>query len=200
MLYFENRGLFWKFLANLKIFDHFENFSPFWNFLTIFGHFEKFWKFLAISKIFDHFENFWPFWKFLTPLKFFGHFQNICPFWKFLTIFQIFEHFKIFDHFENLSKNSDANWQICFPGEGTDITVSALDRTWNLHIIYLKQSEYFNTYFGGRWATPSAGNVHLEIPDERIDTLALDTVFGSLYCDEINIAPDRAVNVRNTSV
>lgn len=81
-------------------------------------------------------------------------------------------------------------------GEGSDITVTALGQTWNLHIIYLKQSEYFNTYFGGRWETPDAKSVHLEIPDDRIDSMALNTAFGSLYCDEINIAPDRAVNVR----
>ena len=59
-----------------------------------------------------------------------------------------------------------------------------------------KQSEYFNTYF--KWhekdeTEPS--NILLDIPDERIDSLALNTVFGSLYCDDIVIAPDRAVNV-----
>lgn len=81
-------------------------------------------------------------------------------------------------------------------GEGSNISVSALGQSWNLHIIYLKQSEYFNTYF--KWHEKDEiepNNILLDIPDERIDSLALNTVFGSLYCDDIVIAPDRAVNV-----
>merc|ERR1712227_981672 len=76
-------------------------------------------------------------------------------------------------------------------GEGSDITVEALDHVWKLHIIYLKQSEYFRSYFCGRWPISDASKVSLEIPDEKIDVEALNTVFGSLYCDEIHpIAPN----------
>ena len=80
-------------------------------------------------------------------------------------------------------------------GEGSDITVTALGQTWKLHLIYLKQSQYFDSYFGGRWPTPEDNCINLEIPDSHIDAMALHTVFGSLYCDEIKIPPNRAVNV-----
>ena len=75
----------------------------------------------------------------------------------------------------------------------------ALGKEWNLHIHYLKQTQYFETLLSERW--PSSERVlaekvvDLQIPDENIDTHALNSVFGSLYCDHIHIAADRAVNV-----
>ena len=63
----------------------------------------------------------------------------------------------------------------------------------------MKQTQYFETLLSERW--PSSERVlaekvvDLQIPDENIDTHALNSVFGSLYCDHIHIAADRAVNV-----
>ena len=80
----------------------------------------------------------------------------------------------------------------------------ALGKEWNLHIHYLKQTQYFETLLSERW--PSSERVlaekvvDLQIPDENIDTHALNSVFGSLYCDHIHIAADRAVHVSTLSI
>jgi len=37
--------------------------------------------------------------------------------------------------------------------------------------------------------------LNLEIPDENVDPDALHHALGSLYCDEIEIEPSRAVNI-----
>ena len=37
--------------------------------------------------------------------------------------------------------------------------------------------------------------IHLDIPDEKINYAALNIAFGSLYCDDVNVKPEHAVNV-----
>ena len=72
----------------------------------------------------------------------------------------------------------------------------ALDKEWKLHVVYLKQAKYFESLFSERWHIKNERLIELEIPDSNIDTHSLDTVFGSLYCDNVQVKPQRAVNVR----
>ena len=68
-----------------------------------------------------------------------------------------------------------------------------------MHRHYLKQSKYFEALFD--WDSrnepdvPSRDIIHLDIPDEKINRAALNIAFGSLYCDDVNVKPEHAVNV-----
>ena len=57
----------------------------------------------------------------------------------------------------------------------------------------MNKSKYFESLFSGRWDRSKI--VNLDIPDENVDAEALDIVFGSLYCDNVQVKPERAVNV-----
>ena len=64
----------------------------------------------------------------------------------------------------------------------------------------MKQSKYFEALFN--WYRKKDGAVgdrdnviHLDIPDEKINYAALNIAFGSLYCDDVNVKPEHAVNV-----
>jgi len=84
-------------------------------------------------------------------------------------------------------------------GVDSDITVIALNESWKLHRHYLKQSKYFEALFD--WdsrnepQSPQRDIIHLDIPDEKINRAALNIAFGSLYCDDVNVKPQHAVNV-----
>uniref|UniRef100_A0A8C1T8C9 Germ cell-less, spermatogenesis associated n=1 Tax=Cyprinus carpio TaxID=7962 RepID=A0A8C1T8C9_CYPCA len=80
-------------------------------------------------------------------------------------------------------------------GEKSDIQIRALGQEWNLHKIYLCQSGYFSSMFSGSWKESNMMVIELEIPDQNIDTEALQVVFGSLYRDDVLIKPSRVVNV-----
>ncbi|XP_040014099.1 germ cell-less protein-like 1 [Xiphias gladius] len=80
-------------------------------------------------------------------------------------------------------------------GENSDIRICALGEEWNLHKVYLCQSGYFSSMFSGSWKESSMMEINLEIPDQNIDTEALQVVFGSLYRDDVLIKPSRVVSI-----
>ncbi|XP_053574200.1 germ cell-less protein-like 1 isoform X2 [Bombina bombina] len=80
-------------------------------------------------------------------------------------------------------------------GENSDIKICALGQEWNLHKIYLCQSRYFSSMFCGSWRESSMNVIELEIPDDNIDTEALQVTFGSLYRDDVLIKPSRVISV-----
>uniref|UniRef100_A0A665UY92 BTB domain-containing protein n=1 Tax=Echeneis naucrates TaxID=173247 RepID=A0A665UY92_ECHNA len=80
-------------------------------------------------------------------------------------------------------------------GENSDICISALGQEWNLHKVYLCQSGYFSSMFSGSWKESNMMEINLEIPDQNIDTEALQVVFGSLYRDDVLIKPSKVVSI-----
>ncbi|KAG8189166.1 hypothetical protein JTE90_018458 [Oedothorax gibbosus] len=80
-------------------------------------------------------------------------------------------------------------------GQGSDVQIEALNRTWNLHRLYLSQSPYFNSMFNGLWVETTQKEIRMGIEDENITSEALHKVFGSLYQDEIQIQPSEAVSI-----
>uniref|UniRef100_A0A8B9JJV0 Germ cell-less, spermatogenesis associated n=1 Tax=Astyanax mexicanus TaxID=7994 RepID=A0A8B9JJV0_ASTMX len=80
-------------------------------------------------------------------------------------------------------------------GENSDIRICALGQEWNLHKVYLCQSGYFSSMFSGSWKESHMMVIELEIPDQNIDTEALQVVFGSLYRDDVLIKPSRVVSI-----
>ncbi|XP_036385433.1 germ cell-less protein-like 1 [Megalops cyprinoides] len=80
-------------------------------------------------------------------------------------------------------------------GENSDIRICALGQEWNLHKVYLCQSGYFSSMFSGSWKESSMTTIELEIPDQNIDTEALQVAFGSLYRDDVLIKPSRVISI-----
>ncbi|XP_078095797.1 germ cell-less protein-like 1 isoform X3 [Mustelus asterias] len=97
---------------------------------------------------------------------------------------------------KKLKSTSKYIYQTLFlAGENSDITICALGQEWHLHKIYLCQSGYFSSMFSGSWKESNMSHIELEIPDQNIDTEALQVVFGSLYRDDVLIHPSRVVTI-----
>ncbi|XP_061590237.1 germ cell-less protein-like 1 [Cololabis saira] len=97
---------------------------------------------------------------------------------------------------QKLKSTSKYIYQTLFlNGENSDICICALGEKWNLHKVYLCQSGYFSSMFSGSWKESNMVEINLEIPDQNIDTEALQVVFGSLYRDDVLIKPSRVINI-----
>lgn len=95
---------------------------------------------------------------------------------------------------KKLKGTCDYIYQTLFlDGEGSDVTIHTLGKEWKLHRIYMCQSAYFQSMFNGSWKESTADHITMEIPDENIDVEALNTAFGSLYCDEVMVSPVKVV-------
>lgn len=84
-------------------------------------------------------------------------------------------------------------------GQNSDVIIVALGVEWPLHKVYLCQSPYFASMFSGDWKEREEGVVEVGIEDPRITCEALKIVFGSLYLDEITIAPGDVIPVLATA-
>lgn len=80
-----------------------------------------------------------------------------------------------------------------------DISVMALGKVWRLHKVYLCQSPYFASMFSGSWRETEQNYVNIEIVDPKVNLDALETVFGSLYLDEVTIDPKSVTSVLATA-
>ncbi|XP_055699038.1 protein germ cell-less [Phlebotomus papatasi] len=91
-------------------------------------------------------------------------------------------------------------YQVMFKEEHkSDVAVRCLGRTWHLHKVYLCQSAYFSSMFGGSWKESDRDFINIEIIDPNISIEALDAVFGSLYLDEITLNKNVIIPVLATS-
>uniref|UniRef100_A0A4W4GJ20 BTB domain-containing protein n=1 Tax=Electrophorus electricus TaxID=8005 RepID=A0A4W4GJ20_ELEEL len=100
------------------------------------------------------------------------------------------------DSLKKLKSTSKYIYQTLFlNGENSDIRICALGQEWNLHKVYLCQSGYFSSMFSGSWKESNMMVIELKIPDQNIDTEALQVVFGSLYRDDVLIKPSRVVSI-----
>lgn len=101
-------------------------------------------------------------------------------------------------------------------GKNSDITVNALGEEFLLHKIYLCQSPYFASMFGGSWLETEKNSIAIDIIDPLITIncksfrsyrtscyyilfSALKIVFGSLYCDEIILNPLEIIHILATA-
>lgn len=80
-------------------------------------------------------------------------------------------------------------------GEGSDIVVEAFGHEWKLHKVYLKQAQFFSKMFDGKWKETDEKVIQLTIPDPNVNQEALDTAFGSLYTDDIEVSPKEAESI-----
>ncbi|KAG5887937.1 hypothetical protein JTB14_003032 [Gonioctena quinquepunctata] len=84
-------------------------------------------------------------------------------------------------------------------GKNSDVTVCALDREFHLHRVYLCQSPYFASMFGGSWLETTQKYVTIDIVDPLITINSLKVVLGSLYNCEITLNPLEIVPILATA-
>ncbi|XP_022920674.1 protein germ cell-less [Onthophagus taurus] len=84
-------------------------------------------------------------------------------------------------------------------GKNSDVKVSALGVDFMLHKIYLCQSPYFASMFGGSWLESEKTFINIDVVDPAITKESLNTVFGSLYCDEIMLNPIEVIPILATA-
>eukprot|EP00124_Ichthyophonus_hoferi_P001915 Ihof_evm11s114 gene=Ihof_evmTU11s114 len=80
-------------------------------------------------------------------------------------------------------------------GEGSDVTIRALDKQWKLHRMFLKQCGYFKAMFEGHWKDSEYSVYDMTVTDRNINVQALDTVFAALYYDRNKINVNNIVGV-----
>ncbi|XP_052815560.1 germ cell-less protein-like 1 [Mya arenaria] len=84
-------------------------------------------------------------------------------------------------------------------GENSDVTLKVCGKAWKLHKLYLKQSPYFSSMFGGLWKESSMDCVEIDVVDSNITEESLKIAFGSLYKDDIFIKPIQLTSVIATA-
>lgn len=84
-------------------------------------------------------------------------------------------------------------------GKNSDVTVCALGEEFYLHKVYLSQSPYFASMFGGSWVETTKKYVNIDIVDPLITVNSLRIVFGSLYNCEIILSPIGIVSTLATA-
>jgi len=80
-------------------------------------------------------------------------------------------------------------------GTDSDVTVTALGRSWHLHKLYLCQSAYFSSMFSGRWKDGGLDKVNIPVVDPNITLDALHVALGSLYQDELCVEPSEVIPI-----
>ena len=70
---------------------------------------------------------------------------------------------------KKLTSTAKYIYQALFKEErNSDISVHALGKIWHLHKVYLSQSPYFASMFGGGWREANEDYIHIEIIDPNI--------------------------------
>ncbi|XP_057671514.1 protein germ cell-less [Diorhabda carinulata] len=84
-------------------------------------------------------------------------------------------------------------------GQNSDVTVCALGEEFNLHRVYLCQSPYFASMFGGSWLETNQKYINIDIVDPLISVDSMKVVLGSLYNCEIVLNPLEIVPILATA-
>ncbi|KAI6226457.1 BTB domain-containing protein [Aphelenchoides fujianensis] len=84
-------------------------------------------------------------------------------------------------------------------GHSSDFVVAALGHEWKLHRVYLEQCEYFRSLFNGSWKDSEKNRVDLDGLDERITISGLNSVFASLYRNEVAFDLDDIGGILSTA-
>jgi BTB/POZ domain-containing protein 13 len=86
-------------------------------------------------------------------------------------------------------------YQMFLDGTGSDVRISSLGRTWDLHRLQLSLSPYFGSMFNGQWLESDQSSVEVHIVDPNINIESLNITFESLYKDDVDISSDNVVGV-----
>ena len=84
-------------------------------------------------------------------------------------------------------------------GRDSDVVVTALDKEWKLHKLYLCQSLYFQSMFNGSWKESTMNKIDILVVDHNVTQDSLHLALGSLYQDEITVEPAQVVPVLATA-
>jgi len=80
-------------------------------------------------------------------------------------------------------------------GRESDVIVTALNREWKLHKLYLCQSLYFQSMFSGSWRESTMDRIEIQVADDNVTLDALHVALGSLYQDEISVEPAEVIPI-----
>ncbi|KAL1517798.1 hypothetical protein ABEB36_001522 [Hypothenemus hampei] len=84
-------------------------------------------------------------------------------------------------------------------GQNSDVTVCALGKEHHLHRVYLYQSPYFASMFGGSWLESTKKYITIDVVDPAITLESLHVVFGSLYNSDVTLNPLEIVPILATA-
>ncbi|XP_072382553.1 protein germ cell-less isoform X1 [Diabrotica undecimpunctata] len=84
-------------------------------------------------------------------------------------------------------------------GQSSDVTLCALGEEFHLHKVYLYQSPYFASMFGGSWLETNQKYVTIDIVDPSITVDSMKVVLGSLYNCDIILNPLEIVPILATA-
>ncbi|ENN73153.1 hypothetical protein HUJ04_008941 [Dendroctonus ponderosae] len=84
-------------------------------------------------------------------------------------------------------------------GKNSDVTVCALGKEYYLHRVYLCQSPYFGSMFGGSWLETTQKYITIDVVDPAITQDSLKVVFGSLYEAEVVLNPLEVLPIMATA-
>ncbi|KAJ8924933.1 hypothetical protein NQ315_001096 [Exocentrus adspersus] len=84
-------------------------------------------------------------------------------------------------------------------GKNSDVTVCALGEEFHLHRVYLCQSPYFASMFGGSWLETTQKYINIDVVDPLMTVDSLKVVLGSLYNCEIVLNPLEIVPILATA-
>ncbi|XP_060535795.1 protein germ cell-less [Cylas formicarius] len=84
-------------------------------------------------------------------------------------------------------------------GKNSDVTVWALGKEHHLHRVYLCQSPYFASMFGGSWLETTQKYINIDVVDPLITLDSLQVVFGSLYNSDVALNPLEIVPILATA-
>nr|CAD7202314.1 unnamed protein product [Timema douglasi] len=80
-------------------------------------------------------------------------------------------------------------------GQYSDITICALEKSWNLHRLYLKQSPFFQSKFSDSCLEGTSNTISLNIDDPNVTVESLQTVLVYLYTKKVDIDASTAVKI-----
>ncbi|CAG8460516.1 8032_t:CDS:2 [Diversispora eburnea] len=85
-------------------------------------------------------------------------------------------------------------------GSGSDVTIKAFDKYYNLHRIILYQNSYFSVLLEGPWKEHGQKAIGLRFDDENITRDAFEFALGRLYgkFDEV-VLPSQVINLLATA-
>uniref|UniRef100_A0A6P7FD63 Uncharacterized protein LOC114328163 n=1 Tax=Diabrotica virgifera virgifera TaxID=50390 RepID=A0A6P7FD63_DIAVI len=109
---------------------------------------------------------------------------------------------EIVDLFKKKKLESTAQYiyqALFLEGQSSDVTLCALGEEFHLHKVYLYQSPYFASMFGGSWLETNQKYVTIDIVDPSITVDSMKVVLGSLYNCDIILNPLEIVPILATA-
>lgn len=81
-----------------------------------------------------------------------------------------------------------------------DITVIVLGKVWRLHKLYLSKSPYISDMISESGCETDQTTLNIDIVNPKVNQEAVETVFGSLYDDQVTIDAKNVTSILATAI